>query len=195
MVSGLVLAAGLSRRMRQPKQLLRLGQTTLLEHTISVAASSRLDEVVVVVSPDLAHRLSWDTSPCVRTVVNPRPHDGQSSSLRLGLACVAPESDGVLVLMCDQPGVTARLVNHLLEAWSAHTAGAIVPTYGGERGTPVLLGSELWPLVAQLTGDMGARAVLGAHPEVVRSIEVGHLGTPEDIDTPEEYARVVGRAP
>ncbi len=195
MVSGLVLAAGLSRRMGQPKQLLRLGPTTLLEHTISVARSSLLDEIVVVVSVDLVNRLSWDTSPRVRKVVNPRPQDGQSSSLRLGLACIAPESGGALVLMCDQPGVTARLVNHLLEAWSAQPAGALVPTYGGERGTPVLLGADLWPLVAQLTGDTGARAVLGAYPEVVRSIEVGHLGTPEDIDTPEEYARVLGRAP
>ncbi len=195
MVSGLVLAAGLSRRMGRPKQLLRLGATTMLERTIQVAACSQLDEIVVVISPTLADQMRWDAPSRVRRVVNPTPQDGQSSSLRLGLASLSKESSGALVLMCDQPGVTVALVDHLLEAWRSHPAGALVPTYKHERGTPTLLGAELWPLVAQLTGDTGARAVFSSHPEVVRTIEVGHLGTPDDIDTPDKYAETLDRAP
>ncbi|MDQ3327820.1 MAG: nucleotidyltransferase family protein [Chloroflexota bacterium] len=179
--------------MGRQKQLLRLGTTTFLQHTLQVAACSHLDEVVVVIAPALADHCSLDGSSEVRRVVNPTPEDGQSSSLRLGLASLTPECSGALVLMCDQPGVTVRLVNHLLEAWRAQPNGALVPTYHRKRGTPALLGAELWPLAAQLTGDTGARVLFRAHPEMVRTIEVGHLGTPEDINTPAEYAGMLDR--
>ena len=194
MVAGLVLAAGLSRRMGKPKQLLSLGDATLLEHALRVASRSRLSGLCVVLSEPVARGIDLDAYPSVTRVLNPAPEEGQSSSLRLGLAALPEEVGGALVLMCDQPGVTVPLLDRLVEEFERLPAGALVPTYGGRRGTPVLLARPLWPQAMALRGDTGARALLAAHPELVRTVEVGHLGDGEDIDTPEQYERLLRRA-
>ncbi len=195
MISGVVLAAGLSRRMGAPKQMLPLnGETTLLGHALAVAARSRLGEVVVVLSPPVFEQLDLSVHPSVVPVLNRVPEQGQSHSLRLGLAAVSPEAVGALILLCDQPGVTTRLIDFLIAEFEREPCGALVPTYGGKRSTPVLLGRTFCSLVDTLSGDTGARRLLDAYPELVREIEAGHLGAPEDIDTPEQYERLVARS-
>jgi molybdenum cofactor cytidylyltransferase len=95
--------------------------------------------------------------------------------------------------MCDQPGVTVAAIERILRAFEAESAAAVVPTYGGRRGTPVLLGRALWPEAMRLTGDAGARSLLRSRPEAVRTVEVGDLADGRDADTPEEYERLLGR--
>ncbi|MDP9350606.1 MAG: NTP transferase domain-containing protein, partial [Chloroflexota bacterium] len=114
---------------------------------------------------------------------------GQSQSLRLGLEAVPKEAQGVLVLLSDQPGVSRELIDRLTAEFEACPADALIPTYRGERGSPVLLGRSLLPAAARLQGDTGARALLRGVGCRVRTVEVGHLGSPDDVDTPEEYER------
>ena len=194
MVAGLVLAAGLSRRMGGPKQFLSLGDSTLLGHVLRAASRSRLSGLYAVLSEHVARGMDLNEYPSATPVLNPAPEEGQSSSLRLGLAALPLEAEGALVLMCDQPGVTVALIDRLVEEFELAPTGALVPTYGGRRGTPVLLGRSLWPDAMTLRGDTGARALLAAHLELVRTVEVGHLGDGEDIDTPEQYERLLRRA-
>lgn len=196
MIAGVVLAAGLSRRMGTPKQLLPLGADTLLGHTLRIASRSRLGEIVVVLSPEVHETALLGPSrdlPIVR-VLNPVPEQGQSSSLKLGLAAASPRAAGALVLVSDQPGITAELIDRLITTFEHAPSSALVPTYAGRRGTPVLLARSIWPLAQSLSGDTGARALFEAHPELVREVEVGHLGAPDDVDTPEQYERLRARS-
>lgn len=191
MVAGIVLAAGLSRRMGTTKQLLPYAGTTLLGRALDLAEQSLLGQVVLVTTRQLLADLDLRERPDVAVVVNPRPEDGQSGSLRLGLSRAEPKAAGALIMMSDQPGVTAALIDHMVREFDREHASALVPTYSGRRSTPVLLGRELWPAASELKGDTGARALWAAHPELVRIVEVGHLGSGADLDTPEQYAAAV----
>lgn len=191
MISGVILAAGLSRRMGEPKQFLRWRGATLLEHALDVASRSRLGEILLVLSPATAVLLEPHAYPHAIRVLNPRPEDGQSSSLKRGVERVSRDASGALVLMSDQPHVSVELLDALIRDFEREPAGALVPVYDGERGAPVLLGRPFFGLLSSLEGDTGARALLAAHPECVRTLEVGHLGGRQDIDTPEQYAQLL----
>ena len=194
-VSGVILAAGASSRMGRPKQLLPFGGKPLLQHVIDEAVASSLDDVILV----LGHRAAEIQRALrlpegrVRAVVNPEYERGQSTSLRLGLRSAGPRTAAAAVLLGDQPGVTATLIDRLIEAFRAADAGFVRPVYttpAGERvpGHPVLIARKAWPEVEQLTGDQGARALMSKHPEWL--LEMSLEGeAPADLDTPEEYER------
>lgn len=192
-VAGVLLAAGLSRRMGRPKQLLPYAGSTLLEHALAAACRSRLDDIVAVVSPEIALALDLSGYPRVRTLTNDAPERGQSFSLQLGLRAVPERAAGALVLMCDQPGVTSPVIERILRAFERGPVASVVPTYNGRWGTPVLLGRMIWPEVMGLTGDAGAGRLLRSRPGAVRTVEVGDLADGSDVDTPAEYARLLER--
>jgi len=186
-ISGLILAAGLSRRMGRPKQLLPYGDATLLSHAVAVALASPLDEVVVVLSSEVAAASDPVALLDVRVALNPRPEDGQSGSLLLGLRALDPAWDAVVVMTVDQPFVGAVLVAALCNEFAREPSGAVVPTFEGRPSSPVVLSRAMLPLLSGLTGDVGARAVLQQRPDLVRRVELGDLAMPTDIDTPAEY--------
>jgi nicotine blue oxidoreductase len=118
--------------------------------------------------------------------------DGISSSLRHGLALLEHdrEASSAVVLLVDQPGIGPAAVERLIEA---HRNGAVVAvaTYGGRRAHPVLLDRSTWAGVRALaSGEEGARAFMRAHPELVTEIPCDDTGIPDDIDTPEDLARL-----
>ncbi len=105
------------------------------------------------------------------------------------------DPQAVVVVLADQPLVGAEAVTRLIAAFRAGATVAVA-TYGGKPRNPVLLAREHWPEVAELaTGDSGARTFLRARPELVTSIECGDVGRPDDIDTPEDLARIAALDP
>jgi len=106
--------------------------------------------------------------------------------LRAGLR-QAPDADGVVVLLGDMPLISPGLIDRLIEAFEVGGASAVAPTHGGRRGNPVLLGRALFPHVARLSGDAGARALLRAR-EDVREIETDEVGVVLDVDAASDLA-------
>src|SRR5262245_27587674 len=174
--------------MGRPKQLLPYRGRPLLQHVVDVAASELSSTVLVLgaAADEVPAALALPAG--VRVVVNADAASGQASSLRAGLAAMDPSVDAALVLLGDQPGVRADAVR----AVAAAAGGPFVrASYGRRPGHPVRLDRAIWPEVMALDGDAGAREVLRVNPHRLVEVEIGG-DPPPDVDTPEDYARLVG---
>jgi molybdenum cofactor cytidylyltransferase len=178
----LVLAAGEGRRFGGTKQLAELDGRPLLEHAL--AAVTGVSPRVVVLGHAADEIRAGVDLHGAEPVVCARWQEGQSASLRCGLDALAG-MDAVLVVLGDQPGITAAAVDAVLSAGGDEDA--VRATYDGVPSHPVLLRRALLDRAGELRGDSGFRDLLsGAR---VRAVEVGHLADPADIDTREELAR------
>lgn len=191
MISGVVLAAGRSRRLGRPKQLLPLAGLPLLGHVLRNAAASSLDEVVLVLGYDAAAIGAAVGDWGQRTVVNPDHADGQSTSLRAGVAAVDPRAAAAVFLLGDQPGVGPAVIDALIVAFRRDQPPLVIPAYGDQRGNPVLVSRALFPELERVTGDEGARGVVRAHAGEAAIVPVGDGAPPGDVDTEEDYAALL----
>jgi CTP:molybdopterin cytidylyltransferase MocA len=180
-VGGLILAAGEGRRFGGTKQLARFEGRPLLEHALE--AMSGVSPRVVVLGHAAEEILARVDLHGASPVVCEGWADGQSASLRCGLAALG-DVDAVVVVLGDQPGITPEAIEAIAAAGGDEEA--VRATYDGVPGHPVLLRRPLLERAGELRGDSGFRDLLrGA---AVREVEIGELADPADIDTREELA-------
>jgi nicotine blue oxidoreductase len=193
-VAGILLAAGDGTRLGQPKATVELGGLTLAERGVALLRDGGADPVLVVTGAAPVQ------VPGTVSVHNPDWLSGMGSSLATGLRALAgpggPDpltADGItaaVIALADQPLIGAAAVRRLIDAHAAGSA-VVVAAYDGKPRNPVLIAREQWAAVlAVVAGDTGARPFLRAHPELVTLVECGDVGRPDDIDTPEDLARV-----
>lgn len=188
-VAAVILAAGESRRYGGLKLLATLEGKPLLQHVLDAANRSTLDDVVLVVGHSADEVLAAVRLDRARAVRNESYAEGQSTSLRAGLRAVG-EADAAVVLLGDQPRVTPTLLDALVARQRASGSAAVVSSWRGRRSPPTLLHRDLWPAVETLSGDVGAREVLAGRDDV-EVLEVDErLGSLEDVDRPEDLARL-----
>jgi len=190
-VAVIVLAAGLSRRMGEPKLLLDLGGRPLLAHAVERACRSRCSPVVVVVSERLrAHADAWlppgPNGADVRIIVNDDPAAGMSSSLRLGVEAVPPWARAAIVALGDQPLVPADAFDRLAEAYMETGAPIVMASYRGRTAHPVLFDRSLFPELLAVKGDRGGRDVIERHRDRVRTVTFDDPLAVADVDTPRD---------
>jgi molybdenum cofactor cytidylyltransferase len=192
--AGLVLAAGSSRRMGRPKQLLDVGGRPLLEVVVGHANASRLDDVLVVLGAAAEEIKAQVDFGRARVLINPQHATGMASSLRAGLSALDGDVDAAMVILGDQPDIAGR-IDRLLGLQHESGLPAAALSFGGLLHPPVLLRRELWGDVMALEGDVGCRAVIRARPELVARVPVETLNHPVDVDTPDDYKRLVDLRP
>lgn len=188
-VAAVILAAGESRRYGETKLLAPLGGKPLLQHALDAACGSTLAPVVVV----LGH-MSERVRGALRlgraqVATNDRYAEGQSTSLRAGLRA-AGDADAAVVLLGDQPNVAPALLDALVERQRSTGAAAVVSSWRGRRSPPALLHRDLWPAIERLVGDVGAREIIAGRDDVAVVDVDERLGSLEDIDRPEDLARI-----
>jgi molybdenum cofactor cytidylyltransferase len=125
----------------------------------------------------------------VRFAENPRPEAGQGSSIAVGVAALPPGTEAVVIALGDQPRTAPDVVPALLDAWRREGRPIVAPVYRGTQGTPVLFAAAVFAELVALTGDEGARRVVGARPERVTRVAFD-VAMPADVDTPEDLARL-----
>jgi molybdenum cofactor cytidylyltransferase len=183
-----LLAAGGSRRLGQPKQLLRRHSRPLLLHAIDAARAAAPDAPLVVVlgAQRLRLRLVLRRARAgVLIAENHRWSEGLASSLQAGLARVPRTARAILVTLVDQPHVDARALRRLLAAWRRRPQLPAAARYDNRAGVPAVLPRGAWRGVRTLRGDSGARALLRD------AFEVSLVDMPEaatDLDTPEDVS-------
>jgi molybdenum cofactor cytidylyltransferase len=191
-VAAIVLAGGASKRYGTPKQLLPWEGDTLLGHVADAALASEASPVVMVLGHRAgACRVALGERP-LTVVVNADWAQGQSTSVRVGLAALPPNVSAALFLLVDQPGIAPAIINTLIERHRATLAPVVWPEYNGRRGNPVLFDRALFPQLARLTGDTGGRSVLQAHADQAERVPVSAPGVLFDIDTPDDYQKAIG---
>ena len=183
MIAGIILAAGESRRMGQPKQLLRIGSQTMLQRVVDAALSSRLDAVYVVIGYR-AGEIKASINGKVTFVENAAYEEGLGSSVRAGVAVLPDDAQAAVFLLADQPGITAAAIDQLLAPSTPENI--VVASVGGERRSPAVFGRRWFAELARASGDAGGRHIIGGHPEAVILVET--KTDLRDADTPEDLA-------
>ena len=174
--------------MGQPKQLLEVGGRPLLEKVVAAACAACLDDVVVVLGARAVEIEASVDFGRARVVVNAEHEQGMSTSLRAGIASLAPEVSRALVILGDQPDVNAALLDRLLDLQEASGLPAAALSFEGLLHPPMVLTRALWAGLEALEGDVGLRAVVRAPPELVAALPAEPPGGhPVDIDTPEDF--------
>ena len=184
-IGAIVLAAGGSSRLGSPKQLLTFREETLIRHAAKAALQSVCDRVVVVVGNQAEQMRRELDDLAVSVVENQNWQSGISSSIRAGLEeMLTSDCDGVVIMLCDQPFVTADVLNELISTHRTTGHTIVASTYGTTRGVPAFFAAELFTELASLTADEGARRIIAAHSEEVATVEFPQGSI--DIDTPSD---------
>jgi len=191
-IVAVVLAAGASTRLGQPKQLAPIGGRPALAYTLDAMRASSVDRIVLVLGHTAdAIAAALDLTD-VTVVRNDAYAEGQSTSVLTGVNALDDDVAAALMVVGDQPLLAPTVVDAIVRAYEQTGGPFIVPVYAGEWGNPVLLARATWPLLDTLKGDTGARPILRKHMDMVLEVPVpGSLL--DDIDTPDDYARIRAR--
>jgi len=194
MIIAIVPAAGQSRRMSAHKQLLPFAGKTVIAHLVDELCRSRVDEVCVVAGHQADLLRQALEGRRANIVVNADyERTDMLASVRCGLTAMPAACRAVLVALGDQPGVTAELVNAMIEGLASGGRRIVVPLYQGRRGHPLLFDARYCEEVLNGFDDVGLRGLLVAHADDVLGLPVSDAAVLTDVDYPEDYQRELAR--
>ena len=192
-VGAIILAGGSSTRMGKAKQLLPLGESTVLERTIANVRGAEVNEIVLVLGASaevIRRQLPSSLLQGLNVVVNQAYGEGMSSSLRAGISALDQGTEATLIVLGDQPFIRPRTMDQVIKAYRRDQAQIVIPLFHGSRGNPVLLDRSVFSEVMALEGDVGCRAIFGNHLAGIAKVEVEDEGILLDIDHPDDYDRL-----
>ena len=197
MIAAIVLAAGLSTRMGRAKLILPVRGKTMLERVLDTYRGARVDDIVVVLGANAEQIRSSVRFDEERVVFNPEYRRGMSGSLKLGIEALTRETEAAIIALGDQPFLSSKTVDRLVDEYLATKAPIVAPVYRGQRGNPVLFDRSLFSQIREIDGDKGAKSVVLKNEAKVREVAVEDEGVLLDIDTPSDYekARTIRPAP
>jgi molybdenum cofactor cytidylyltransferase len=189
-ISGLILGAGASQRLGPPKQLLPFRGTTLLGWVVKqVEHAAGLDEVIVVlgrVADEIREQVDFGRA---RVVENPVFTEGCASSYKAGLAARNPESQALMIILGDQPGIMPEVIDHLAAEWRRKESLISLCSYNGRKGHPMIFAQPMFEQLAALHGDKAAWKLVDANAALVQEVQFDLL-FPDDINTAEDFERL-----
>lgn len=188
-IAGIILAAGRSSRMGEPKPLLDARGKTFLERAAGALGDGGCSPLIVVLRDNNGRAAAVARSVGAEIVINPDPDTGPIGSLRLALDALPADTSACVVLPADHPLVAADTVATVISTYVATGAPVVVPTYEGQRGHPALFASTTFSELRRPDLPEGARSVVRAHQDAVVLVPVSDPGTLVDVNTPDDYRR------
>ena len=190
-IGAVILAAGGSSRFGKPKQLVRFEGRTLVEHAIEAAVGGGCQPVVLVIGSDGSAVRTVISDATISLVENARWSEGIGTSIDAGmrrLLELAPDSEAVVLLVCDQPFVTDQIVTRLVQQWRETGKTIVASRYSDTLGVPALFAASCVEELLRLPPDSGAKPIILLHPERVATVPFPEGAT--DIDTLQDYDRI-----
>jgi len=189
-IGAVVLAAGESRRMGEPKTSLPWGNTTVIAHVCEILLASGLEEIRVVTGGGREHVETSIQHLPVQTVFNPKYADqNMIHSLQTGISSLSQNLKATLIVLGDQPQVEVDTIRRLTQAFQESSGSLIVPSHHNRRGHPWLVSRSLWPEILSLQPPSTLRDFLNNHAGQIQYISIATSTILKDLDTPEDYAR------
>lgn len=190
-VSSVVLAAGKSTRMGSQKLLLPFDGKSMVRSIVEKIAGSNSIQTVVVTGSH-KNEIKEALKDCdVLLIENERFEEGMLSSVQAGVKSVKDETNGILILLGDQPMVSEKVINRLISVFQKTDKGLLVPAFNGKRGHPVLISSKYKNEIKTINPKIGLRELFLNNTDDILEIEVGTENILKDIDTPEDYQREI----
>lgn len=188
-ISVLILAAGSSSRLGQPKQLVEFEGQTLVER-ITYTALSVSEEVLVVLgaNTELIKPQLSTFSDRINVIENHDWKEGMGTSISLGVGNLAPKSDGVIILLADQPFISQVLLQTMMQTFAEKKYSIVACDYGNQLGVPILFDKSFFPELKDLKGEQGAKSFFKNYSEKITSVDF--KGGLFDIDTPEDLLKL-----
>ena len=207
----IILAAGESRRMGRPKQLLPFGDKTMIECVIEAFRSPKVDRIVVVLGHSAGEIRSVlegeppgepngpvarlePRPPRVQVVVNPNYRDGMFTSVQAGLRALPTRTKLVLIALCDQPRLQRATVEQLVGEFQQGGHKILIPSFRGRQGHPLLLAARYAKELLLMEPSLTLKHFLANHPDDIVRLPVDDEGVLIDIDEPADYQRELGKA-
>ena len=190
-ISGILLAAGLSTRMGEPKQLLPFGESTIVETVVDNMLGAKFDEIIVVVGHRAAEvQKQLGTRP-IKIVFNPDYRDGMLTSAQAGIRARKENGEFALMLV-DQPFITSALINQVIEAYQQTEKDIAVPSHNYKRGHPVIFDQKYASDILALgTESDGVRTLFKKYSDDIHYVAVDTDSVLRDIDYREDYKRAL----
>lgn len=193
MIWAVVLGAGESKRMGEPKVLLPYGEKTMIETVIEKTLDSRVDKTLVVLGSHWRKIGRIVKAYDVQITVNPRFREGMLSSVQRGISALPRSSRAAVIVLADQPGLSARVIDSLISAYCRGKKGLVVPVYRKKRGHPLLIDLKYRQEIGKLDPRIGLRQLLQRHPDDILEVKVSSPAVLSDIDTVQDYMRSVAK--
>lgn len=190
-IGGVLLAAGGSSRMGRSKQLLRVRGETLLRRAAYALTGSVCDPAVVVLGAEIDRCREEIADLPVSICVNKDWQTGMSSSIQAGVAlslAIEPDLNGVVIMLCDQPRVSAEHIDQLIAAFDPAETDIVAAAYSGTTGVPALFSRSLFDELLKLKGDKGARDLIRGNT-AARIVTIALEEAASDIDTIEDITQ------
>ncbi|MEM1611610.1 MAG: nucleotidyltransferase family protein [Sulfolobales archaeon] len=193
-IGAVILAAGESKRMGFPKQLIEVCGEKIIRIVIRKALDMGFGDIVVVLghmARDIARYI--DDMTGVKIIVNPRYREGMSTSLIEGVKNLRKDIEAFMVILGDQPFISKETMRKIIESYYGveEKPLMVIPTYRGLRGNPVLISSRIITDIMELKGDIGARALMEKYRAYIYYVETQDPGVVLDIDTKEDLERAL----
>ena len=190
MLSSIILAAGMSKRMKdRNKLLLQYGELTILEKTINNLSRSNINEIIIVLGHDSNNIKRALKQIKFKKVFNEYYSDGIASSIISGLKAINNSAKGVMICLGDMPQIKTSSYNLLIEKFytSFNEKKIILPTYNKKKGNPIILSSFYFNFLYKLKGDKGARDIIEKYASNIIRTEIDDEGLLKDIDNDLDY--------
>lgn len=182
-----VLAAGESRRMGEQKLLLPFGGTTIIEAVIQHCLESSLDGILAVLGHQWQRILEKIKNYAVETTVNPNYQTGMLSSVQWGFRKIPREARAALIVLGDQPGISAQTIDKIIRAFRTGPKDIVLPIFKNSGGHPLLLAVKYRRDIQSLDPATGLRGLLALHPGEILRVEIQDDSILQDIDNPVDY--------
>ena len=189
----IVLAAGESKRMGSPKMLLPFNGLTMIENVIANVLDSKIKNIMVVLGADREPIVKLIKTKAVNYCYNENYKDGMLSSVVCGFRNLPIDHSAVLVFQGDQPLITPKAINSVIEVYISSGKGIVIPVYKNKRGHPILIDRKYRDEIQKLSPDEGLRSLALKFPDDVSEVDTDDAGILRDFDTYDEYKKGINQ--